>query len=268
MIKRKSAREIEMMRIAGIIAAGARNVAEKMVTVGATTRSINRAVHEFIISNGATPSFLGYRNFPASICISVNDEVIHGLPSSRKLLQGDIVSVDIGVTKNGYIGDCAATFIAGNGNFEAERLIKTTRECFFEGIKFAIAGNRVSDISGAIQRHAESNGYSVVREYVGHGVGTKLHESPEVPNYLEIPRKKADPRLMPGMTLAIEPMVNAGAAEIKMLDDKWTIVTADGENSAHYENTILITENEPEILTVCMPERSGQVPVRPGGVTP
>jgi len=268
MIKRKSAREIEMMRIAGIIADGARIVAGRMVRVGATTRSINRAVHEFIISQGATPSFLGYRDFPASICISVNDEVIHGLPSSRKLLQGDIVSVDIGVTKNGYIGDCAATFIAGTGSHESERLIKVTKECFFEGIKYAKAGNRVSDISRAIQRHAESNGYSVVREYVGHGVGTKVHESPEVPNYIEVPRKKADPRLMPGMTLAIEPMVNAGAAEIKMLDDKWTIVTADGENSAHYENTILITENEPEILTACMPDHSDQAPVLPGEEMP
>ena len=251
MIKRKTAREIEMMRHAGKIAAGARIVAGKMVTVGATTRSINKAVHEFIISQGAVPAFLGYRDFPASACISVNDEVIHGLPSSRKLIQGDIVSIDIGVIKNGYIGDCAASFIAGKGSKESERLIKITRECFYEGIKHARAGNRVSDISRAIQQHAEKNGYSVVREYVGHGVGTKVHEPPEVPNYIEVPRKKADPRLMSGMTLAIEPMVNAGKPDINVLDDKWTVVTADGENSAHYENTILITDDEPEILTVC-----------------
>ena len=240
-----------MMRNAGKIAAGARNVAGKMVTVGATTRSINKAVHEFIVSQGAVPAFLGYRDYPASICISVNDEVIHGLPSPRKLIQGDIVSIDIGVAKNGYIGDCAATFIAGKGSLESERLIKVTRECFFEGLKYARTGNRVSDISRAIQQYAEKNGYSVVREYVGHGVGTKVHEAPEVPNYSETPRKKADPRLMQGMTLAVEPMVNEGGAEIKVLDDGWTVTTADGKNSAHYENTILITDGEPEILTVC-----------------
>jgi len=251
MVKRKTAREIELMRTAGKIAAQARNLAGKMVTVGATTKSINKAVHEYLISQGAIPTFLGYRDYPASICISVNDEVIHGLPASEKLIQGDVVSIDIGATKNGYIGDCAATFIAGKGDEESERLIKVTRECFFEGIKFAKPGNRVSDISRAIQQHAEANGYSVVRDYVGHGVGTKLHESPEVPNFTETPRKKADPRLIPGMTLAIEPMINAGGSEIKVLDDGWTVVTADGKNSAHYENTILITEGEPEILTVC-----------------
>jgi len=251
MIKRKTAREIEMMRNAGIIAAKARNLAGEMVTVGATTRSINKAVHEFLKSQGAIPSFLGYRDYPASICISVNEEVIHGIPSSRKLMQGDIVSIDIGATKNGYVGDCAATFIAGKGSPESENLIKVTRECFYEGLKNAKAGNRVSDISRAIQVCAETNGYSVVRDYVGHGVGSKVHEPPEVPNYVEVPRKKADPRLVPGMTLAVEPMVNAGGADIKVLDDGWTVVTTDGKNSAHYENTILITEGEPEILTVC-----------------
>jgi len=251
MIRRKTASEIEKMRHAGRIAAEARNIAGKLVTVGATTRSINKAVHEFILSQGATPAFLGYRDYPASICISVNDEVIHGLPSPRKLIQGDVVSIDIGVIANGYVGDCAATFIAGKPSAESEHLVKTTRECFFEGIKNARVGNRISDISRAIQQHAEKNGYTVVREYVGHGVGTKVHESPEVPNYVETPRKKADPRLMSGMTLAIEPMVNAGEAEIKILDDGWTVVTADGKNSAHYENTILITNGQPELLTVC-----------------
>ena len=247
----KTAREIEMMRNAGRIAAEARHLAGELVTVGATTRSINKAIHAFLISKGAVPSFLGYRNFPASICISVNEEVIHGIPTSRKLLQGDIVSIDIGATKNGYVGDCSATFIAGKGSPESERLIRVTRECFFEGLKHAVAGNRVSAISGAIQKCAQDNGYSVVREYTGHGVGTKVHEPPEVPNYIETPRKGPDPRLIPGMTLAVEPMVNAGGAEIKVLSDGWTVVTADGKNSAHYENTILITETEPEILTIC-----------------
>jgi len=251
MINRKTAREIEFMRAAGKIAAKARAIAGSMVTVGATTRSIDRAVYEFIISQGAIPTFFGYRDYPANICISVNNEVIHGIPGSRKLLQGDVVSIDIGATKNGYIGDCAATFTAGKGSKESEKLIKITRESFFEGLKYAIAGNRVSDISAAIQKHAEVNGFSVVRAWTGHGVGTKLHEAPEVPNFVERPRKGKDPRLVPGMTLAIEPMVNAGGADIIVLDDGWTVVTADGTNSAHYENTILITDREPEILTIC-----------------
>jgi len=239
------------MRQAGRIAAAARQEAGNMVSVGATTHSINKRIHDFIISHGAVPAFLNYNGFPASVCISVNDQVIHGIPSARKLIDGDVVSIDVGAVKGGFIGDCAATFIAGAGNAEAERLITVTRECFFEGLKFARAGYRVSDISRAIQQFAESNGYSVVREYVGHGIGNKMHEPPEVPNYIEIPRKKADPRLLPGMTLAIEPMINAGEAGIKILDDKWTVVTIDGRTSAHYENTILITEDEPEILTVC-----------------
>ena len=250
MIKRKTAREIELMRIAGKIAAAARQVAGRMVTVGATTLSIDKKVRDFILSQGAVPAFLGYNGFPANICVSVNEEVIHGIPSSRKLIEGDVVSIDIGAIKNGYIGDCAASFIAGAGSAESERLIEVTRECFFKGLEFARVGYRVSDISRAIQQHAETNGYSLVREYVGHGVGSKMHESPEIPNYIETPRKKADPRLLPGMTIAVEPMVNAGEAAIRILDDQWTVVTADGKNSAHYENTILITEGEPEILTV------------------
>jgi len=251
MVNRKTAREVELMRKAGRIAAQARSLAGKMVTVGTTTRSIDKAVHDFIKSQGAEPTFLGYRDYPASICISVNEEVIHGIPNSRKLLSGDVVSIDIGATKRGYVGDCAATFIAGKGDEESEKLIRVTRECFYEGLKQAKAGNRVSDISRAVQQHAEANGFSVVREWTGHGVGTKLHESPEVPNFVEQPRPKRNPRLLPGMTIAIEPMVNAGGVEIKVLNDKWTVVTADGKNSAHYENTILITEGEPEILTTC-----------------
>ena len=251
MIKRKSAREIELMRFAGKIAATARQVAGEMVTVGATTQSINKKVHDYIISQNAIPVFLNYNGFPASVCISINEQVIHGIPSTRKLEHGDVVSIDVGAAKNGYIGDCAATYIAGTGNADSERLIEVTRECFYEGLKFARVGFRVSDISKAIQRCAESNGYSVVREYVGHGVGEKMHEPPEVPNYVESPRRKADPRLLPGMTLAIEPMVNSGEAGIKILDDGWTVVTADGKASAHYENTILITDDSPEILTLC-----------------
>ena len=251
MVKIKTGREITLMREAGKVAAAARQIAGNMVTAGAVTRSIDKKVHDLILSYGAVPSFLNYRGFPASICISVNEQVIHGIPSSRRLAQGDVVSIDVGATKDGYIGDCAATFIAGGGSATSERLVRVTRECFYEGLKYARVGYRVSDISRAIQQHAEKNGYSVVREFVGHGVGTKVHESPEVPNFIEIPRKKADPRLLPGMTLAIEPMVNEGGAEIMVLDDKWTIVTADGKNSAHYENTILITEGEPEVLTIC-----------------
>jgi len=251
MIKRKSDREIDKMRQAGRIAAEARNVARDLVKVGSSTKSIDKAIHDYIISQGAQPTFLGYRDYPASSCISINDEVIHGIPSKRRLVSGDIVSIDIGVTKSGYIGDCAATFIAGETDEKAKRLIEVTRECFYEALKKARHGNRVSDISRAVQQHAEKNGYSVVREYTGHGVGNKMHEPPEVPNFVEIPRRKADPRLMAGMTLAIEPMINEGRAEILVKDDKWTVTTIDGKNSAHYENTILITEDEPEILTAC-----------------
>jgi len=251
MIKLKTAREIELMRCAGEIAAAARQLAGKMVTAGVTTQSINKKVHDFILSKGAVPSFKGYNGYPASSCISINEQVIHGIPTTRKLQQGDVVSIDIGVTKDGYIGDCAATFVVGDGSTEAKRLIEVTQRSFYEGLKFARKGNRVSDISRAIQKYVEENGYSVVRDYVGHGVGTEMHEPPEVPNFLEYPRKKADPRLLPGMTLAVEPMVNSGVAEIRVLDDGWTVVTADGKNSAHYENTILITKGEPEILTVC-----------------
>ena len=242
------------MRRAGKIAAAARKEAGKLVTVGATTQSINNMVHDFIVSHGAVPAFLGYNNYPASVCISVNEQIIHGIPSSRKLVQGDVVSIDVGVKKDGYIGDCAATFIAGTGSADSARLIKVTEECFYEGLRYARIGFRVSDISRAIQQYAEKHGYSVVREYVGHGIGAAIHEPPEVPNFVEKPRNKADPRLFSGMTLAIEPMVNAGIAGIVILNDKWTVATADGKVSAHYENTVLITENDPEILTFCEDE--------------
>ena len=239
------------MRRVGEITAAARSLAGKMVAVGTLIRSIDKEVHDFILSQGAVPAFLGYGGFPASICASVNEQVIHGIPSGRELVCGDVVSIDVGAVKDGYVGDCAATFIAGSGSAEAQKLCDVTRQCFYEGIKFARVGYRVSDISRAIQSYAEENGFSVVREYVGHGIGSKMHEPPEVPNYVQSPRGGADPRLMPGMTLAVEPMINAGGAAIKILSDGWTVVTADGKLSAHYENTILITDGSPEILTVC-----------------
>lgn len=246
MITIKSPREIELMRRAGKITAAARTIARDLVTPGVTTQDINKAVHQFIKKSGAVPSFYGYGGFPASACISVNDEVIHGIPGKRVINEGDIVSLDVGAYIGGYHGDCAGTFIAGEGSDEAKRLIAVTRQSFFEGIKFARQGYRVSDISHAIQVYVEENGFSLVREYVGHGVGAKLHEAPEVPNY---GAPGHGPRLVKGMTLAIEPMVNVGGAEIRVLDDKWTVITADGSLSAHYENTVLITDGEPEILT-------------------
>ncbi len=247
MIKLKSPKEIEKMRRAGKITAAARALAGDMVTAGVTTREIDDAVREYIVSQGAVPTFLGYNGYPASVCISVNDELIHGIPGKRVLRDGDVVSIDVGATKDGYVGDCAATFIVGNGDEEAKRLIAVTRQSFFEGIKYAREGYRISDISHAIQEYVESNGFSVVREYVGHGVGAKMHEDPEVPNY---GRPGHGPRLMRGMTIAVEPMVNMGGAAVRVLDDEWTVVTADGSLAAHYENTILITPGEPEILTV------------------
>ena len=246
MIKIKSSKEIELMRRAGKITAAARALAGELVTPGVTTQEVDKAIHDFIVAQGATPTFLHYAGFPKSSCISVNDEVIHGIPGKRVLKEGDIVSFDVGATKNGYVGDCAATFIVGKTTAEAEKLIEVTRQSFFEGIRFARPGYRISDISRAIQDYVESHGYSVVREYVGHGVGSEMHEEPEVPNYVS---KRAGPRLYPGMTIAVEPMVNMGRPEIYVLDNDWTVVTKDHSLSAHYENTILITDGEPEILT-------------------
>jgi methionyl aminopeptidase len=219
-----------------------------MVRPGVTTREINKAVHDFILKQGAYPTFLNYNGFPASVCISINNQVIHGIPGHRVIHEGDVVSIDVGATKDGYVGDCAATFIAGKGSPEAEKLIEVTRQSFFEGIKYAKVGYRISDIGNAVQRYVEENGFSVVREYVGHGVGSTLHESPEVPNFGKPGR---GPRLMAGMTIAVEPMVNAGDYEVKVLADGWTVETLAGSLSAHYENSILITNGEPEILTVC-----------------
>ena len=217
-----------------------------MVKPGVTTQEIDSAVEAFIRKEGAVPSFLHYNGYPASACISVNDEVIHGIPGKRVLQEGDIVSIDVGAYIGGFHGDCAATFACGQISQEAQRLIDVTRQSFFEGIRFAKEGCRVQDISAAVQAYVESHGFSVVREYVGHGVGAHLHESPEVPNF---GRPGRGPRLLRGMTLAIEPMVNAGGAAILQLSDGWTVKTRDGKYSAHYENTILITDGEPEILT-------------------
>lgn len=218
-----------------------------MVAPGITTREIDKAVRRFIKSKGAQPSFLGYSGFPASVCVSVNDEVIHGIPGNRVLREGDIVSIDVGAFKDGYHGDCAGTYPCGRIDPEAARLIEVTRQSFFEGLKYAREGYRLPDLSGAIQRYVEVNGFSVVREYVGHGIGTQMHESPEVPNYVE-PRA-GRPRFLRGMTIAVEPMVNAGTAGVVVMPDGWTVKTADGRLSAHYENSILITDGEPELLT-------------------
>ena len=244
----KSPRDIDLMRQAGRIAAGARSIARQMIAPGVTTKAINKEVFNFIRKSGAQPTFLGYNGYPASACISVNDQVIHGIPGSRKLQEGDIVSVDVGATFKGFVGDCAGTFPCGRCSDEALRLIAVTRQSFFEGIRYARQGYRVSDISAGVQTYAESNGYSVVRDYVGHGVGAKMHEDPEVPNYVQ--HGRGSPRLLKGMTIAVEPMINAGGWEIKLLPDGWTVLTADGSLSAHYENSILITDGEPEILTM------------------
>ena len=246
MITLKSSHEIELMRRAGKITAAARALAGEMVKPGVTTQEIDKAVEQFIRKQGATPSFLHLYGYPASICISVNDEVIHGIPGKRVLQEGDIVSIDVGACVEGFHGDCCATFACGTIDPEAQRLIDVTRQSFFEGIRYAREGYRVGDISAAIQTYVESNGYSIVREYVGHGVGAAMHESPEVPNF---GRSGRGPRLLRGMTLAIEPMVNAGGAAIRQLSDGWTVKTLDGKLAAHYENTILITDGEPEILT-------------------
>ena len=247
MIIIKNGHDLEAMRQACRITAAARALAGEMVRPGITTQAIDKAVHDFIVAQGAKPSFLGYHGFPASTCISVNSTVVHGIPNDYVLKDGDIVTVDVGAYYKGFHGDCAATYPCGTVSAEAEKLIAVTKQSFFEGIRFATRGHRVSDISHAIQTYVESNGFSVVRSFVGHGVGAQLHEDPEVPNFGAPGR---GPRLLPGMTLAIEPMVNQGTYDVRVLKDGWTTVTADGKLSAQYENTVLITDGEPEILTV------------------
>ena len=247
MIVLRTAKEIDMMRKACQISAEALQVAGEAVKPGITTYEIDQIAYRYIKKQGAEPNFLNYNGFPATACISINDEVIHGIPSKKRVLkEGDIVSIDLGAKVNGYNGDNAATFACGNISDEAKRLCDTTRESLYLGIQQAVAGNRVGDIAFAIQSYCEERGFSVVREYTGHGVGTHLHEDPSVPNYGTAGRGQ---RLLPGMTIAIEPMINMGSKAITCLPDGWTVKTRDGKLSAHFEHTIAITKGEPIILT-------------------
>ena len=247
MIVLKSSRELELMKEACVISAQALQLAGEAVKEGVTTWEIDKIAHDFIIKCGAKPNFLNYGGFPATACISINDEVIHGIPSKKRVIKsGDIVSIDLGAAKNGYNGDNAATFICGACSPEIERLVETTKEAMFKGIEAAVPGGRIGDIGNAVQTYCEERGFSVVRDFVGHGVGTKLHEEPSVPNFGHAGRGI---RLLPGMTLAIEPMINLGTYKVKQLSDGWTVKTADGKASAHFENTVAITNNGPVILT-------------------
>lgn len=244
----KTEREIALMREAGRILSIVHDELARAVKPGITTFDIDRLGEEIIRSYDCTPSFLNYEGYPASICVSVNDEVVHGIPSKKRIIQeGDIVSLDAGVIYKGYHSDAARTHAVGEISKEASRLIEVTRQSFFEGIRYARAGCHLHDISKAIQNYVESNGFSIVRELVGHGIGTSLHEAPQIPNFKPIGRGI---KLQAGMTLAIEPMVNAGARDVWWLEDDWTVVAKDGSLSAHYENTVLITEGEPELLSM------------------
>lgn len=248
MIVLKTSRELAIMKEACVISAGALQTVAKAVEPGVSTAELDRLAEEYIRSKGAVPNFKNYQGYPATACISINNEVIHGIPSKQRVLrQGDIVSVDLGAMFEGYHGDNAATFAVGDVSPEAKRLMDVTRESLYEGINAARPGDRIGDISHAVQSYVESNGFSVVRQFVGHGVGTKLHEDPEVPNFGKAGHGF---RLMPGMTLAIEPMVNMGDYQVKVLKDGWTTVTADGSLSAHFEHTVVITEDGPKIMTV------------------
>ena len=247
MIVLRTAKEIDMMRKACQISAEALQLAGEAVKPGITTYEIDQIAYRYIKKQGAEPNFLNYNGFPATACISINDEVIHGIPSKKRVLrEGDIVSIDLGAKVNGYNGDNAATFACGVISDEAKRLCDTTRESLYLGIEQAVAGNRIGDIAFAIQSYCEERGFSVVREYTGHGVGTHLHEDPSVPNYGTAGRGQ---RLLPGMTIAIEPMINLGSKAVKCLPDGWTVKTLDGKLSAHFEHTIAITKGEPLILT-------------------
>ena len=244
----KTAREIELMREAGRLLEKVHNELAEFIRPGISTLDIDRFGEKLIRSLGCTPNFLNYNGYPASICVSVNDEVVHGIPKKNRILQeGDIVSLDAGLIYKGYHSDAARTHAVGEISPEAQQLIDVTRQSFFEGIKYAKAGNHLHDISAAIGNYAQQFGYGVVRDLVGHGIGTHLHEDPQIPNFLQ---KRRGIRLIPGMTLAIEPMINQWRADVAWLDDDWTVVTQDGSLSAHYENTVLITEGEPEILTL------------------
>ena len=248
MVVLKTSRELAAMRDAGRISARALKLAGEAVEPGVSTWEIDRIVRRYIEGQGAVPTFLGYGGFPASACISVNNVVIHGIPrKDQKLRAGDIVSVDVGATYEGFVGDNAWTFPCGDVSSEAKALMDATRESLFEGIRAAQAGNRIGDIGSAVQRYVEARGYSVVRDFVGHGVGAKMHEDPSVPNY-GTPGRGA--RLLPGMTIAIEPMINAGGHTVRTLPDGWTVVTTDGKLSAHFEHSIAITKDGPVILTL------------------
>ena len=248
MIIIKSSRELSLMREAGRISARALKLAGESIEPGVTTAEIDNVVRKYIESEGAKPSFLGYGGFPASACISVNNVVIHGIPSKNCVVkQGDIVSVDVGACFQGFHGDNAWTFPCGDISKDAQALLDATKESLFKGIEQAQVGARIGDISNAIQQYVEARSYSVVRDFVGHGVGANLHEEPSVPNF-GVPGR--GPRLMPGMTIAIEPMVNQGTYEVKVLDDEWTTITSDGKLSAHFEHTITITQDGPVILTL------------------
>lgn len=248
MILIKTDNEIEYMRQAGKIVGDTLLKLEEVIKPGITTAELDRIAEEYIVKQGAKPSFKGYCGFPASICASVNEEVVHGIPSNSVVLQeGDIISIDCGAILNGFHGDAARTFPVGRISDEANRLIEVTKESFFRGVKNAVIGNRLTDISAEIQKYAESFGYSLVREYVGHGIGKDMHEDPEVPNF---GRPGRGPKLCKGMVLAIEPMVNMGKYHVRVEPNNWTVVTEDGSLSAHYENTVAILENGPEILTL------------------
>ena len=247
MIVLKTKGELELMREAGHISAVALKLAGEAVQPGVSTEEIDRIAYEYIKSCGAEPNFLNYNGYPATACISINDEVIHGIPSRKRIIkEGDIVSIDLGARFNGFNGDNAATFAAGRISPQAQRLIDTTREALYEGIRAAVAGGRVGDIGAAVQEYAQARGYSVVRDFVGHGIGTKLHEEPSVPNF---GIKNRGVRLMPGMTLAIEPMINEGSYAVRTMPDGWTVKTVDGKLAAHFEHTVAITPDGPVILT-------------------
>ncbi|MCY6483476.1 type I methionyl aminopeptidase [Clostridium aestuarii] len=248
MIIIKKSKEIEYMRHSGRVVGKTLAKLQEYVKPGITTGELDRIAEEYIRSQNAIPSFKGYYGFPASICASVNNEVVHGIPGKKVLQEGDIISIDCGAILNGYHGDAARTFAVGKISKEAEDLIKITKKSFFKGIEKAIIGNRLSDISSEIQKYAESHGYSIVRDYVGHGIGTQMHEDPEIPNFGVSGR---GPKLVEGMVLAIEPMVNIGKYNVRVQQNNWTVVTEDGTLSAHYENTVAILNDGPELLTLC-----------------
>ena len=248
MISVKSRSELEKMRKAGIITGNALHFGGQSIKVGMTTYELDKIIHDYIVKHGATPSFLGYGGFPASACISINNKVIHGIPSKHEHIKdGDIVSIDVGAYIDGFHGDTAYTFAVGNVSEEAAQLLKVTKEGLFKGIEQAVPGNRVGDISHAVEEYCSSYGYGIVKNYVGHGVGAKLHESPEVPNFGKAGR---GPRLVAGMTIAIEPMINAVGEDVKVLPDGWTVLTKSGSLSAHFEHSVAITSEGPVILTM------------------